>query len=178
VKYNPDKHHRKSIRLKGYDYASPGAYFITLCTHQRQCLFGAVVDGEMQLNAVGQMANACWQRLPSSFPHLVLDALIVMPNHVHGILILTNPYNHAAQPQDRLEQLFKISNPYQPSESTATANQPPSKSGSAIIMNTLSATKHHCNICGNTFRTIPCRGRKTNCIRTCRPNGRTIAHIG
>lgn len=91
MKYNPDKHHRRSIRLKGYDYSSPGAYFITICTHQRQCLFGDIVDGEMRLNPLGQLVNACWQRLPFHFPNLTLDAFVVMPNHIHGILVLTDP---------------------------------------------------------------------------------------
>ncbi len=88
MKYNPDKHHRRSIRLKGYDYASPGAYFITICTYQRQCLFGEIVDGEIRLNALGQLVNVCWQRLPFHFSNLTLDAFVVMPNHVHGILVL------------------------------------------------------------------------------------------
>ncbi|MBW4521018.1 MAG: hypothetical protein KME16_15105 [Scytolyngbya sp. HA4215-MV1] len=100
MKYDPDKHHRRSIRLQEYNYTAPGAYFITLCTRQRQCLFGAIVNGEMQLNALGQMVNAYWQRLPSHFPHLTLDAFVVMPNHIHGILVLTNPGRGAALDED------------------------------------------------------------------------------
>ncbi len=93
MKYNPEKHHRQTIRLQGYDYTSSGAYFITICTHQRQCLFGEIVDAEMQLNVLGQMIHACWQRLPYYFPTLTLDAFVVMPNHVHGILVLGNSSN-------------------------------------------------------------------------------------
>jgi putative transposase len=96
VQYDPQKHHRRTIRLQGYDYSAPGAYFITICTHQRECLFGEIVDGEMRSNELGQMVNACWQRLPFHFPNLTLDAFVVMPNHVHGILILTNPCRGAA----------------------------------------------------------------------------------
>ena len=92
MKYDPQKHHRRSIRLKGHDYTSPGAYFITICTHQRHCLFGEIVDGEMQLNEFGKWVDACWNRLPTHFPHLQLDRFVVMPNHIHGILTLTpNP---------------------------------------------------------------------------------------
>lgn len=87
MKYNPDNHHRRSIRLKGYDYSSPGAYFITICTHQRECLFGEIVDGEMRLNELGKITQSHWQRLPLHFT-VELDALIVMPNHLHGILLL------------------------------------------------------------------------------------------
>jgi REP element-mobilizing transposase RayT len=92
MKYDPQKHHGRSIRLKGHDYTSPGAYFITICTHQRQCLFGEIIDGEMQLNEFGKWVDACWKRLPTHFPHLQLDRFVVMPNHIHGILTLTpNP---------------------------------------------------------------------------------------
>lgn len=90
MKYNPDKHDRHSIRLKGYDYSSPGAYFITICTHQRACLFGNIADGEMQVNSFGQVIQGHWSKLPSHHPHLRLDEFIVMPNHIHGILILFN----------------------------------------------------------------------------------------
>lgn len=77
---------RRSIRLKGYDYTQPGAYFITICTHHRVHLFGAVVDGEMQLNALGEVAYQCWLAIPDHFPHAALDEFVIMPNHVHGIL--------------------------------------------------------------------------------------------
>jgi putative transposase len=87
MKYNPAKHHRRSIRLKGYDYTAPGAYFITLCIHQRECLLGSVVAGEMQLNRIGWAVQACWEQLAIHFP-IGLDAFIVMPNHLHGIILL------------------------------------------------------------------------------------------
>jgi REP element-mobilizing transposase RayT len=89
--YDPSRHHRRSIRLKGYDYSQAGAYFITLCTQDRACLFGKVVNGEMRLNDAGRMVLAEWNRLTERFPHLVLDAFVVMPNHVHGILVITDP---------------------------------------------------------------------------------------
>ena len=90
MKYNPDQHHRQSIRLKGYDYASSGAYFITICAHHRECLFGEIVDGEMRLNKLGEIVRSHWMKLPQHHAHLQLDAFIVMPNHVHGILVLTD----------------------------------------------------------------------------------------
>lgn len=90
MSYDPARHHRKSIRLKGYDYTAAGDYFVTICTHHRECLFGEVVDGEMQLNRFGERVRACWLQLPNHFPRLQLDAYVVMPNHVHGILVLIN----------------------------------------------------------------------------------------
>jgi len=74
--YDPNRHHRRSIRLKGYDYSQAGAYFITLCTQDRACLFGKVVNGEMRLNDAGRMVLAEWKMLPERFPHLVLDAFV------------------------------------------------------------------------------------------------------
>ena len=88
MKYDPDKHHRRSIRLKGYDYAQPGAYFVTIVTQDRACLFGAVADGEMELNNAGEIAKAAWNELPEGFPSLGLDAFVVMPNHIHGIIMV------------------------------------------------------------------------------------------
>jgi len=90
MKYDPNKHHRRSIRLKEYDYSSPGAYFITICTYQRQHLFGDIVDGVMKLNQYGQIIQSCWQRIPIHFANVLLDAWVVMPNHLHGILVLTD----------------------------------------------------------------------------------------
>ena len=94
MKYNPDIHpRRRSIRLKGYDYSRPGAYFVTICTQDRQCLFGKVVDGEMRLNRLGAIAHQCWQNIPGHFPHVALDTYVIMPNHVHGIIWIVNDPN-------------------------------------------------------------------------------------
>ena len=99
--YNRANHHRRSIRLKGYDYTQTGTYFVTLCTHNRACLFGAVLDGNVQLNDAGRMAEATWTDLPARFTHVNLDALVVMPNHIHGILIVGAQFiapDHLPQP--------------------------------------------------------------------------------
>ena len=88
--YDPQRHHRRSIRLKGYDYTQPGAYFITICTHGRECLFGEIIDGEMHLNEAGQIVVQTWQDLPNHVSNVQLDAFVVMPNHVHGIIIITD----------------------------------------------------------------------------------------
>ncbi|HOK89274.1 MAG TPA: transposase, partial [Candidatus Hydrogenedentes bacterium] len=87
MKYNPDLHHRRSIRLQGYDYTQPGAYFITICTANRKCLFGEVVDCQMRLNETGRIVRDEWLQTAALRPGVVLDAFVVMPNHVHGIIV-------------------------------------------------------------------------------------------
>jgi len=79
---------RRSLRLKDYDYAQAGAYFVTVCIQNRLCLFGGIVDGEMRLNDAGRMVRSMWEALPNWFPGMELDAFVVMPNHVHGIATL------------------------------------------------------------------------------------------
>ena len=88
--YNPDKHHRRSIRLDGYDYSQPCIYFITLCTYNRECLFGEILNGEMRLNEFGKIANQCWLEIPNHFPQTQLDEYIIMPDHIHGIIVLND----------------------------------------------------------------------------------------
>ena len=83
--YSP-YHQRRSIRLKGYDYSLPGAYFVTICTFERQPLFGEVVNGNLQLNQLGRTAQVCWLALSNHFPYIGLDVSVVMPNHIHGVL--------------------------------------------------------------------------------------------
>ena len=86
---NPPLHHRRSIRLTGYDYSQAGAYFLTVCAYRRGCLFGEIVDGQTRLNANGEIVNDCWHRLPEHYPNIKLDAFVVMPNHIHAIVVLT-----------------------------------------------------------------------------------------
>ena len=85
--YHPDIHHRRSIRLKGYDYSKEGAYFVTICTHERECLFGAIVDGVMRLNDAGRMITKWYEELENKFKDIKCDAFVSMPNHVHFIVI-------------------------------------------------------------------------------------------
>ncbi|MCX6291535.1 MAG: hypothetical protein NT126_07195 [Bacteroidetes bacterium] len=88
--YNPQIHHRRSVRLKGYDYSQAGLYFVTICCKDRMCLFGRVVDEKMKLNEAGKIADECWMEIPKHFPRAVLHEHIIMPNHVHGIIELTD----------------------------------------------------------------------------------------
>ncbi len=86
--FNHEIHHRRSIRLKDYDYARAGAYFITLCSFQRECLFGEVVGGEMALSEFGAVLLEEWNRTPEIRREIDVDACIVMPNHFHGIIVI------------------------------------------------------------------------------------------
>lgn len=85
-KFDPRKHHRRSIRLKGYDYSEAGAYYVTIVAWHRECLFGEVVNGEMVLNDMGKIVKWEWMEIPKRLSFIVLGAFIVMPNHFHGIL--------------------------------------------------------------------------------------------
>ncbi len=86
--YNPDTHHRHSIRLQGYDYSRAGAYFVTLCAHERECLFGEIVSGEMRLNDFGRIVMAEWIRSSELRAEVETGEYVVMPNHFHGIVII------------------------------------------------------------------------------------------
>ncbi len=91
MKYNPDIHHRRSIRLKGYDYSQAGLYFITICTQNRLCLFGEIVDDDggttiCALNEYGRIAEKEWIKTSKMRPNIRLDVFVIMPNHMHGII--------------------------------------------------------------------------------------------
>ncbi len=90
MKYNAEKHHRRSIRLQNYDYSQAGAYFITICTHKRKCVLGNVVNGVMILNKQAKIVSECWHDLSNHFPEIELDIFTIIPNHVHGIIVLHN----------------------------------------------------------------------------------------
>ena len=82
---------RKGLRLREYDYATPGAYFVTVCAHERKFLFGRVVDQVMRLNVLGRIVERCWFDLRAHYPRIELENFVVMPNHVHGIVVLKPP---------------------------------------------------------------------------------------
>jgi putative transposase len=88
MNYDNYKHHRRSVRLKGYDYSETGAYFVTIGTQDRECLFWDIVDVEMRLNDAGQMVLDVWYKIPEHFPHTDIDEFVVMPNHFHGIIVI------------------------------------------------------------------------------------------
>jgi len=88
-----DSHHRHSIRLKNWDYSSPGYYFVTICSCGRQPIFGEIVDGETVLSEIGKIAIKCWKEIPQHYQCVELNEFIIMPNHIHGIIIIKENVN-------------------------------------------------------------------------------------
>jgi putative transposase len=102
VIYDPAIHHRRSTRWRGFDYSSAGIYFITVCTRYRACLFGEIVDGEMRLNPMGAIVADAWRGIEGRYPFVRLDEWCVMPNHFHGLLILTHYFDEVKQAEGLL----------------------------------------------------------------------------
>jgi putative transposase len=96
--YKPEIHHRRSIRLKGYDYSQAGVYFVTICVKDHACLFGTIADGKLQYNDYGQIANEFWLKISEHFSDVKLDEFIIMPNHIHGIITINNCRGEVTSP--------------------------------------------------------------------------------
>lgn len=94
MKFDPKKHHRRSIRLNGYDYLQSGAYFITICVNNRLCLFGEIVNDQMNLKDAGKMIDKIWQEIPQHYPGVYVDFHVIMPNHFHGIILFIDETNN------------------------------------------------------------------------------------
>lgn len=105
--FDPQKHHRRSIRLPNYDYSQSGAYFITIVAWQRKCLFGEVIDGRMKLNKFGLVAAQQWEKLPKRFPNIELGAFVIMPNHTHGIIVIVDGRDTAGNRDDLDDELSR-----------------------------------------------------------------------
>ena len=91
MKYDLKIHHRTSIRLRGHDYTQAGEYYVTLCVKDRECLLGEIVQNHVKLSRIGEIAKKCWEEIPKHFPNAGLDEYVIMPNHIHGVIILDNP---------------------------------------------------------------------------------------
>ncbi|MDZ4749227.1 MAG: transposase [Saprospiraceae bacterium] len=99
MKIGRQKYHRRSTRLKGYDYSKPGFYFVTICTKNRENLFGAISKNHMYLNDAGRVVLNCWLEIPKHYPHVKLHDFIIMPNHIHGIFEIEENQNYHEKPQ-------------------------------------------------------------------------------
>jgi REP element-mobilizing transposase RayT len=99
--YDPTKHNRRSIRLKGYQYNQPGSYFVTFCVRERVCELGDIIDGEMRLSQFGQVALDFWAHIPAHFPNVEVDKFIIMPNHVHAIIVIKGGRGDVSSPPSR-----------------------------------------------------------------------------
>jgi REP element-mobilizing transposase RayT len=96
-----DKYRVESTRLPGWDYAGAGWYFVTICTWNRECLFGEIVDGEMRLSSIGEIVAEEWQKTPDIRPNVVLDEWVIMPNHLHGIIVILEPRDRTVVEKSR-----------------------------------------------------------------------------
>jgi len=94
LKLFKNKYRIESIRLKNYDYSSPGAYFITICARNMEHFFGKIIDGKMRLSVIGKIVEQCWLKIPKHFSFVKLDEWIIMPNHIHGILFFNDRGNN------------------------------------------------------------------------------------
>ena len=137
-------HHRRSIRLKGFDYAQPGGYFITICTVNREYLFGTIVDGKMRLNALGKIVAEEWNKTSSIRANVELDAFVVMPNHIHGIIILNDDGGITSARSRRGELQFAPTR-------TNPKFKSPSQTIGAIVRGFKSATTKRINALRNTY---------------------------
>ena len=141
MKYDPDKHHRKSIRLKDYDYSQSGAYFVTICTYSKEYLFGSIVDEKMDLSEIGENAGRCWNEIPNHFPNVLLDYFVVMPNHIHGIINMVGAKHSHLASTNKASSLPVNASPLQSLQPCGTDKG----SLSAIIQNFKSVTTRKIN---------------------------------
>ena len=104
----PESYTRPAMRLRRFEYTHPGPYFVTICLQDRRPRFGTILDGRLELNNAGHMVEEVWQSLASRFPSISLDAFIVMPDHVHGLLLLNNGIETGGTPHlSEVMQAFK-----------------------------------------------------------------------
>jgi putative transposase len=100
ARFDPQKHHRRSIRLQKYDYSQACAYFVTIVAFQRECLLGEIVNKEMELSRCGEIVQKWWSEIQNHFPNVETAAFIIMPNHVHGIIVVTERRGAVLAPRD------------------------------------------------------------------------------
>ncbi len=93
-----NKYRIESVRLKGWDYSSNGAYYITICVKNRKCVFGKKTNGKLILSDLGKTAENCWREIPRHFPFVNLDEFVIMPNHIHGIIIIEKTSQQSHEP--------------------------------------------------------------------------------
>ncbi|MDO8670444.1 MAG: hypothetical protein Q7O66_03325 [Dehalococcoidia bacterium] len=120
MKYDPDKHHRRSLRLRGDDYSQEGAYFVTIAAQGRQRLFGQIVDGNTTLNRYGDIVREEWERSALIRTEIQLDEFVVMPNHLHGIVMISSPADR--QPNEITSSYEPVARPEGPQNKAMTAN--------------------------------------------------------
>lgn len=122
-KYNPEIHHRRSVRLRDYDYSQQGLYFITLCVKNRVCMFGNITEGEIRLTEIGEIVRREWLKTAELRPNVTLHNFVVMPNHFHGILEITEKCDVAKYENDVMHDVGALR--ATPLQTQPRATQPP-----------------------------------------------------
>ncbi len=123
MKFNPEVHHRRSIRRKSYDYSQNGAYFVTLCSWNREMVFGDIINEEIHLNEYGKIIESSWSWLGSQYPYLESLEYVIMPNHLHGILLFDRSLGSSrTAPTERIKPLGRIPGAFK-TRSTKLANE-------------------------------------------------------
>ncbi len=152
MSYNSKTHNRRSIRLKDYDYSQAGLYFVTICVHNRECLFGEIADGHISLSNIGTIADLLWFEIKNHAPNVELCEFVVMPNHIHGIIEIKDLPSvgalhatplHATHPQP--DEPCKQKNEYM------AAISPKAGTLSTIIRSYKSAVSRHAHRLGYIF---------------------------
>ena len=135
--------------MKEHDYSQPGEYFVTICTHNHECTLGEIVNGEMRLNEIGKIAEEEWLRTAIIRPDIQLDVFVIMPNHIHGIIILTEPVGtrHAVSLQEQFAKPVGVQN-FEPLPQNIYQHIIPKSLGS-IIRSYKAAVTHECRKCGH-----------------------------
>ena len=133
-----NKYRIESIRLQNYDYSDNGYYFVTICTQQKFCYFGDIVKAQMQLSQVGKIAQKHWQEIPEHFSYVYLDQYVVMPNHIHGIIVIDNAH------KSRRDVACYVSTSDRDINHTMAELSPKSGSLSAIIRSYKSSVTRWC----------------------------------
>lgn len=109
MKYNPDVHHRHSIRLKEYDYSKEGMYFVTICTKNRKCILSKIVGADdpvcPKLTIIGNIVNECWYKMNQIYESVIIHEYVIMPNHLHGIIEIQG--GQGRPPLQKIIQGFK-----------------------------------------------------------------------
>jgi REP element-mobilizing transposase RayT len=138
--FDPELHHRRSIRLKEYDYSQVGMYFVTICTSDKKCFLGDVVREKVELSTVGGIASKYWHEIPEHFMNINLDVFIVMPNHIHGIIFIAE--------QDRRGVIY---NAPTPASNNYSAISPRRGTLSTVVRTYKSAVSRWCGQNGYTY---------------------------
>ena len=154
MKYNPQLHNRKSARLKGYDYSSQGIYHVVLRVKNELCAFGKITASEMALSSVGLIAEQCWKEIPGHFSSVRLDQYVVMPNHIHGIIVIESSRNSSkTASQDVVPRKdVQLNVPTNEFSKTMSEISPKSKSLPVIVRTYKAAVTTRCRFAGfNAF---------------------------